>query len=68
SSFSEEKEAKRLSFRLPPSPGTAGRSTEKVFWFFFFKKERFLFSLPNSALAAESERERHGADKGGGRS
>ncbi|MCQ4161803.1 hypothetical protein NON00_17970 [Roseomonas sp. GC11] len=39
SSFSEEKEAKRLSFRLPPSPGTAGRQTEKSFLVLFYKKE-----------------------------
>ncbi|MCQ4160561.1 hypothetical protein NON00_11550 [Roseomonas sp. GC11] len=39
SSFSKEKEAKRLSFRLPPSPGTAGRYTEKSFLVLFSKKE-----------------------------
>jgi hypothetical protein len=39
SSFSEEKEAKRLS---PIAPGPAVRKWGKVFWFFFSKKNRLL--------------------------
>jgi hypothetical protein len=38
SSFSEEKEAKRL---LLGCRGVAGDSRAKVFWFFFLKKNSF---------------------------
>jgi hypothetical protein len=39
SSFSEEKEAKRL---LPGCRRLVGDSRQKVFWFFFSKKNIFL--------------------------
>jgi hypothetical protein len=42
SSFSEEKEAKRLSFLCAVPDRSGGRKRKKVFWFFFSKKNRFL--------------------------
>jgi hypothetical protein len=50
SSFSEEKEAKRLLFvRAWRGPFIRiGRKVMKVFWFFFSKKNRFL--IPSSAI------------------
>jgi hypothetical protein len=43
SSFSEEKEAKRLFIHLRRALTVQTRSNrEKVFWFFFSKKNRFL--------------------------
>jgi hypothetical protein len=38
SSFSEEKEAKRLSDLAPAFPDWRGSKVGKVFWFFFSKK------------------------------
>jgi hypothetical protein len=47
SSFSEEKEAKRLSFICNPAGAQKIPSKMiKVFWFFFSKKNPFLPTLP----------------------
>jgi hypothetical protein len=43
SSFSEEKEAKRLSDLAPASPDWRGGKVGKVFWFFFSKKNMLAF-------------------------
>jgi hypothetical protein len=42
SSFSEEKEAKRLFIHCAEADMLAGCEVMKVFWFFFSKKNRFL--------------------------
>jgi hypothetical protein len=46
-SFSEEKEAKRLSIAVADLSGKIRDSRIKVFWFFFSKKNCFLNHLPH---------------------
>jgi hypothetical protein len=56
SSFSEEKEAKRLFPFVPRFPGRRGAKRMKVFWFFFSKKNILSYGFSRRRIVAAALR------------